>query len=176
MEVFCQSDNFSNRITICYVIMVKDPAQTSMGNGPRLNSRRLRDFVVLEVLIKKLHKRDVLKIHIFDSRGGDRPEIRNMHDKSNDMSKAVGQYFFIRRARKMPHCVRVFRTQSGQLHTACVMKITHAPAHTQLPHGVPAVFALLRPASAPLAAKIRTAYFGINTAGSDVNLMRPWAT
>ena len=35
------------------------------------------------------------------------------------------------------------------------------------------LFALLRPASAPLAVKIRTAYFGINTAGSNVNLMRP---
>ena len=34
-------------------------------------------------------------------------------------------------------------------------------------------FALLRPASAPLPAKIRTAYFGINTSGSNVNLMRP---
>ena len=35
------------------------------------------------------------------------------------------------------------------------------------------IFALLGPASAPLAAKIQIAYFGINTAGSNVNLMRP---
>ena len=35
------------------------------------------------------------------------------------------------------------------------------------------IFALLRPASAPLAAKIRTAYLEINTAGSNVNLMKP---
>ena len=59
-------------------------------------------------------------------------------------------FVFITRARKMPHYVRVSLRKIMDNYTlralftlkpasACVMKITHAPARTQRPHGVPAV-------------------------------------